>query len=221
MSFHDELLSQGRPIWDAMLQHQFLRETAAGRIQDAIFGNWIQQDYLFVREAVRFISVLVSRAPFSIVNQLATATTALHSERALFERMASEKGIPFQNLKITPTCHAYVQFMLATAHAASFEEGFTLLYGAEKAYFDCWTWVHQNLQGTSPWQAFIERWSGDAFRQWIHWLEATLDEIALDASPSLREKMIEIFLLTGQYELLFWNIAWRGESWPVQSKSLC
>jgi len=28
--------------------------------------------------------------------------------------------------------------------------------------------------------------------------------------------MTEIFLITGQYEILFWDMAASGESWPVE-----
>ena len=53
------------------------------------------------------------------------------------------------------------------------------------------------------------------FQRWINWLEVTLDSLAAEASPGLRERMTEVFLLTGQYELLFWNMALHGERWPV------
>jgi thiaminase len=215
MSFHEECLVRAESIWNAMLRHRFLKETAEGLIGDAVFGNWMQQDYLFVEEGVRFIAVLCSRAPLSIARPLTSAIPALQAELELFESMASQKKISFQNLKTTPTCHAYVQFMLATAHSASFEEGFALLYGAEKAYFDSWLWVRQNLTHESPWLPFIERWSSDAFREWVSWIEVTLDGLADHSSPSLKEKMIEVFLLTGQYELRFWDMAFQGESWPA------
>ena len=215
MAFHEELLAEARPIWDLMLQHRFLRETAEGRIKDATFATWMQQDYLFVQGSIPFISVLLSRAAAAIRPGLVPALGALQGELDLFEQMAAKKNISFQNLKMAPTCHAYLQFMLATAHSASFEEGFTLLYGVEKAYFDCWSWVRQNLKAESPWQPFIEKWSDESFRQWISWIEATLADLADHASLSLRGQMTEIFLLTGQYELLFWNLAAEGESWPA------
>ncbi|MDA2937402.1 TenA family protein [Acidobacteria bacterium AH-259-A15] len=215
MSFHEELLEKARSIWDTMLGHPFLKETAECRIEDAVFANWLQQDYLFVQGAIPFISVMVSRAPLCVRSGLATAIGALHEELRLFEEMASKKNVSLDNLRITPTCHAYIQFMLATAHSASFEEGFALLYGAEKAYFDSWTWVKGNLKGESPWQPFIEKWSDENFQQWINWIEGVLDNLADQASTSLQEKMIEVFRLTGQYELLFWDMAIKGESWPV------
>ncbi len=215
MSFHEELLVCARPIWDVMLRHPFLKETAECRIEDSVFANWLQQDYLFVQGAVSFIGVLLSRAPLAVRPGLVLALTALHEELELFERIAAERNITPQDVKMTPTCHHYIQFMLATAYSTSFEESFVLLYGAERAYFDSWSWVRQNLKGTSPWQAFIDRWSSEDFRQWIEWIETRLDGLAEKSSPLLRENMKEVFRLTGEYELLFWDMAAKGESWPV------
>lgn len=215
MSFHGELLSRARPIWDAMLAHPFLTDTAAGRIPDAAFATWMQQDYLYVAQAIRFVSILAAEAPVTLSNDLTSASAALQAELRLFERMAAEQGVSFENLRMSPTCHAYTQFMLATAYSASFEEGFALLYGAEKAYLDSWSLVRRELKIASRWQAFIEKWSDEGFQRWIQWLEVTLDALAAEASPGLREKMAEVFFLTGQYEVLFWNMALHGERWPV------
>jgi thiaminase/transcriptional activator TenA len=215
MAFHEECLERARPVWEAILAHPFLRETAACRIPDAVFANWLQQDYLFVRGGVRFLATLSGRAPESVAVKLAGAIPALEAELELFARMAAERQIGLERIATAPTCHAYVQFLLATAHTASFEEGFTLLYGAEKAYLDSWEWVRRNLAGVSPWQPFIERWSGEDFKQWVGWIEATLDELAEEASPSLRAGMLEIFCLTARYELRFWEMAYRGEVWEA------
>jgi formylaminopyrimidine deformylase / aminopyrimidine aminohydrolase len=196
-----------------MLEHPFLKATADGSIPPEVFGNWLCQDYLFVRGAIPFIAVLVSRAPASLVPGLSAAIPALDSELSLFREMAAERHVQLDET-MTPTCHAYLQFLIATAHSASFEEGFTLLYGAEKAYFDCWSAVRRSLSSASPWEAFIDRWSNRAFAEWVGWLEGELDQLAEAASPSLRDKMKEIFLTAARYEILFWDMALKGESWP-------
>ena len=51
MSFHEDLLARAQLIWDSMLGHPFLKDTADGRIADAVFANWMQQDYLFASTA--------------------------------------------------------------------------------------------------------------------------------------------------------------------------
>lgn len=216
MRFHEHLLQQAEPIWKAMLGHRFLAETAAGTISTEAFANWMKQDYLFVREAVPFLSILSAKAPAALRKPLCEALGALHDELALFERLAREHHVSLDGVRMAPTCHAYVQFLLATAYGRSFPEGFTVLYGAEKAYLDSWTWVKEQGRGTSPWQAFIDNWTSEPFRRYVDWLAETLDHLAREVSPSMRHAMTELFLLTGQYEVLFWEMAATGESWPVE-----
>lgn len=210
---YETFFADSQPLWNKMLEHEFLRRTAEGSIPFEVFANWLRQDYLFVRAAIPFIGVLASRAAEPLRPGLLAAIPALQSELGLFERMAEEKGIRL-DADPTPTCHAYIQYMMATAHVASFEEGFTLLYCAEKAYFDCWSQVRRRLAATSPWQDFIDRWSSESFARWIDWLEEEIDKLLQQASDSLRERMAETFLTTTRYEYLFWDMAMSPESWP-------
>ncbi|MBI3951822.1 MAG: TenA family protein [Acidobacteria bacterium] len=214
--FHQQLLQRAEPVWKMMLDHRFLAETAAGTIARETFANWMKQDYLFARGAVPFLSILSAKAPVQYSKSLSDALVAIHQELALFERMAREHDVSFESIAMSPTCHAYVQFLVATAYGRSFAEGFAVLYGAEKAYLDSWTWVKEHQQEESPWKAFINNWTSDAFRGYVDWLAATLDTLAEEASKSVREAMTELFLLSGQYEILFWEMAAAGETWPVE-----
>jgi len=213
--FHEQLLQQAEPIWKVMLSHRFLAETAAGTIARETFANWMKQDYLFARGAVPFLSILLAKAPVQYTKNLSDALGALHQELALFERMAREHNVSLDGVQMSPTCHAYTQFLMATAYGRSFSEGFTALYGAEKAYLDSWSWVKDHQPEESPWQAFINNWTSDAFRQYVNWLAVTLDTLAEGASEPTRDAMTELFLLTGQYEILFWEMAAAGEAWPI------
>lgn len=214
-TFHEELLRHAEPVWKVVREHQFLAETAAGTIPREIFVRWMQQDYLFAREAIPFLAVLLARAPAALRRPLGEALAALSRELELFERLAREHQVALEGVSMLPTCHAYVQFLLATAYGRSFPEAFTVLYAAEKAYLDAWTWVKEKQQATSPWQAFIEQWTNPAFREYVHWLGQTLDALAEGASEATRVAMRELFLLTAQYEVRFWDMAWEGERWPV------
>lgn len=215
-AFHEELRAQAEPLWRAIQGHRFLAETAAGTIPPETFARWMQQDYLFVREAIPFLGVLLARAPASLRRSLGEAIAALHHELEVFERLAREHQIALEGIRMLPTCHAYVQFLLATAYGRSFPEAFTVLYAAEKAYLDAWSWVKQQQRAASPWQAFIENWTSPAFREYVEWLGQALDTLAEGVPEAARAAMRELFLLTAQYELRFWDMAWAGEHWPVE-----
>lgn len=215
VAFHRQLLESAKSIWEATLAHPFLASVADGTIPDETFRNWLAQDYFFVRRQVPFMGVLISKAPAHLRPPLGDAVTMLNRELELFREQAEAHGASLDQ-EPAPTCHAYVQFMLATAYQRSFAQGFAVLYGLEKAYLDAWTWVKAHQQEESPWQAFIDNWSSDAFREYVEdWLAGTLDELANEQSAAERAAMEDLFRLTARYEYLFWDMAMSGEQWPI------
>ncbi len=214
-SFHQKLLAQSEGVWKKMLNHRFLKMTADGSIPDDTFKTWMRQDYIFVREAIPFTAVLLSKAPVNLRPNLTQVLPALDNELKLFRQNAEAHGVNIEDVKPSPTCHAYLQFLLATAFGCSFEEGFTVLYAAEKAYFDSWTEVKKNLKGVCQWQSFIENWTSPGFQQYVEWLAVTLDELAKGQPPHALDRMGELFQMTARYEYLFWEMAATGEEWPV------
>lgn len=214
-SFHQQLLKGTDEIWQKMLSHRFLNMTADGTIPDGTFKTWMRQDYIFVRDAIPFIAVLLAKAPVELRPNLTQVLPALDNELKLFRQNAEAHGVNLDDVQPAPTCHAYLQFLMATAYGRSFEEGFTVLYAAEKAYFDSWMEVKKHLKGESPWQSFIDNWTSPAFQQYVEWLAATLDDLAKGQPQATLDRMSELFEMTARYEYLFWEMAATGEQWPV------
>jgi thiaminase/transcriptional activator TenA len=214
-AFHGRVLNAARLIREAMMGHRFLASLADGSLPDQAFKTWIVQDYLFVREEIAFLGVLVAKAPPSLRPSLADGMGALVREMELFRAQAEGHGVSVEGAEMAPTCHAYVQFLMATAYGRSFAEAFTVLYGVEKAYLDSWRWVKSHQRSASPWQSFIDHWSSAAFQEYVGGLVSTLDRLARGKSEVELAMMEDMFLLTGRYEYLFWDMAASGESWPV------
>lgn len=214
MSFCQEQLQRVEPLWTRMLDHRFLRETRDGTIGDERFAVWMRQDYLFVEAAIPFIAALIPRAPQAHWESLAGVITALQKELGLFEERAAAVGVDLRGAPPAFTCHAYIQFLLATAYRASYAESYTVLYAAEKAYHDSWKVVQAGLAKDSKWYPFVENWAGDAFAQYVRYLEGELDKLADQASAAERASMAEYFELTAKYEIAFWEMAATGEEWP-------
>lgn len=214
MSFTDEQLDRVRPLWDRMLSHRFLLETRDGTIADETFATWMRQDYLFVEAALPFISGLLTKAPAEHREALAGFLPALQDELRLFEERAGDAGVDLRGAPPSFTCHAYVQFLLATAYRATYAEGMTVLYVAEKAYHESWKVVREGLDRSSRWWPFVDNWSSEEFGEWVAWIEGTLNGLAEVAGPAERDRMAELFETTTRYEVAFWEMAVSGEEWP-------
>ncbi len=214
MGFAKDQLQVLHRLWEHMLSHPFLLGTRDGTLPRETFLRWMQQDYLFVEAAIPFFGVLLSKAPPHHRRPLSQAVEALHKELALFEERAEAVGASLEGVVPTFTCHAYIQFLMATAYQRSYPEAYTVLYAAEKAYHDSWKVVRQGLDPSSPWMPFVENWAGEAFGGYVAYLETELDLLAEAAGPKERARMSELFRLTTLYEIAFWDMALSGAGWP-------
>lgn len=214
MSFCDQQTSRIRPVWDRMLGHRFLIETRDGTVAHDTFANWMRQDYLFVEAAIPFIAALMPKGPVEHRAALGQALPVLEKELELFRERAAKVGVDLTDVKPTFTNHAYVQFLLASAYTRSYAEAFTVLYVAEKAYYDSWMVVRQGIEPASVWYPFVENWTSDAFAAWVGYLQQELDRLADGAGSAERAGMAELFEITARYELAFWEMAASGEGWP-------
>jgi thiaminase len=213
--FHQSLLKNAEQIWIKMLKRPFLKSTADCTISDNVFKSWIQQDYIFVREAIPFIGILLAKSPVPMRTNFIQILSALDTELGLFRKNAEEHGIDIEDIEPSPVCHAYIQFLLTTAYNRTFLEGFTMLYAAEKVYLDSWMVVKKNLKGESPWQDFINNWTSPEFQNYVEWLGSTLDELVQDFPPRELKKLERLFMKVVQYEYLFWDMAAGEKKWPV------
>ncbi len=214
MSFSAQQLDRLRPLWDEMLAHPFLIQTRDGEIAHETFATWMQQDYLFVEAAIPFMAALMPRGPREHWEPLAGVIQALQKELKLFEERGRAVGVELRAAPPSFTCHAYIQFLMATAYQRSYAEGYTVLYAAEKAYHDSWKVVQAGLDPESPWQPFVENWAGDEFAGYVQYLEGELDRLAEAAGPTERDGMAALFETTTKYEIAFWEMALTGGGWP-------
>jgi thiaminase len=174
----------------------------------------MRQDYLFVEAAIPFMAALLAKAPADHWEAYSGIIAALQKELKLFEERAQAVGVSLREGPPSFTCHAYVQFLMATAYQRSYAEGYTVLYAAEKAYHDSWKVVKEGIDPDSPWYPFVENWAGEEFGQYVSFLEGELDKLAADAGEGERTRMGELFELTTKYEIAFWEMAVSGEAWP-------
>ena len=169
-----------------MVNHEFLRRTADGTIPDTTFKTWMKQDYIFVREAIPFVAVLLARAPMHLRPPLIGVLTALDRELEMFRKNAGAHGVDLTGVE-----------------------------AGEKAYLDSWLAVKKSLKGQSPWQEFIDNWAGEPFQKYMAWLAETLDELAAGRPETDVAAMHELFYTIARYEYLFWDMALTEENWPL------
>ena len=62
---------------------------------------------------------------------------------------------------------------------------------------------------------WIEMYSSTEFAELAEWLRSFIDRTSAVSGDQERERMEKAFLLSSQYEYMFWDAAYRMEEWPV------
>lgn len=212
MSTARMLLATAAPLWHRIATHPFVAATGDGSLDPAAFDRWIVEDYSFVVRFRRFLGALIGLAPDPVAaDVLVGGLASLQAELDLFRREASSRGLDL-TAEPAPTTLGYTSFL-----QASLQDGYpvaaTVLYGAEKAYYDAWAVARASANRSSPYWPFIDNWSSDAFAGWVAALSRLLDGAA-PSGPT--PAMCLAFDRVVRFELRFWDAVYAGESWGTE-----
>jgi thiaminase len=211
--FTEHLVEANRDLWMAMAGHPFVLGLADGTLPDSALQAWVQQDRIFVVQERRVVAALRAHGlPSRLDALLADLDRGLVLEADAFAGTAAEHGVALE-VEPWPICLGYTSYLRCAADDGALE-GLTALYAAERAYLDTWTAVAGRSPADSPYHAWIQNWSGEAFRTFVSDLGRDLDELAGGPSPALTGRLGVLFARAARFELAFWEMCWSGQAWP-------
>ena len=74
----------------------------------------------------------------------------------------------------------------------------------------------QGVPASQPLYAdWIRMYATPEFGALATWLRALLDRLARHAAPAEQDRLTRLFIDSCRYEYLFWDMAYRQETWPV------
>lgn len=192
----------------------FNRELAAGTLSQDRFIFYIQQDALYLEQYARILAMAGARGPNG-------ATLRLFAECAL-EAIAVEQALHAGYLganpavvEPTPDCLGYTSFLLATAYHEPWEVLMAALLPCFWIYWDVGNTIARTAARENPYRAWIDTYSDEAFGTAVRAVIAATDTAAAAASDATRDRMIQAFIRSSQYEYLFWDSAYQMRGWPV------
>jgi formylaminopyrimidine deformylase / aminopyrimidine aminohydrolase len=214
VAFTDRLVEANQAVWAAMAGHPFVLGLADGTLPGSALQAWVQQDRIFVVEERRVVAALRAHGlPSRLDGLLADLDRSLVLEAEAFTQTAAEHGFA-PEVEPWPVCLGYTSYLRCAAFDGVLE-GLTALYAAERAYLDTWTTVAKLSPGDSAYHAWIQNWSGEAFRGFVSTLGRGLDELAGAPSPTLAHRLGVVFTGAARFELAFWEMCWSGRAWPA------
>jgi thiaminase (transcriptional activator TenA) len=219
-AFSPEAWDRNARVYEIIRTMPFNAALAAGTLSEARFKHYITQDAHYLIGFGRALTLAGAKAPDPdrIVQFAKSAEGAIVVERALHGSFFRQYGITPEVFAQTPlslACHHYVSYLLATAYAEPYEVLLGALLPCFWIYAEVGRDIHARAVAANPYQAWIDTYAGEEFHNAVRVMIAATDEAAEGASSSLRARMHAAFARATQLEWMFWDSAFRLESWPI------
>ncbi|EID17576.1 thiaminase II [Mycobacterium xenopi] len=205
-------------IYSAILQHPFLVGLTDGRLDPDAFAHYLIQDVHYLRDFARALSIVGSKAPGpGDVSMFARhAAGIVDVELALHASLLSELGIANSDaVPAAPTTRAYTSYLLATAYAGTFVDGFAAVLPCYWIYAEVGAELIKRGSPDPRYQRWIDSYAGEEYQSIVAEVLALADDVGRTLSPSDEARARAHFVATARYEWMFWDAAWRREAWPV------
>jgi len=198
----------------------FNAQLASGALSESRFKHYITQDAHYLVGFGRALALAAAKAPDAdrIVQFAKAAEGALVVERALHGSFFKQYGITaelFAQTPLSPACHHYVCYLLATAYAEPYEVLLAALLPCFWIYAEVGRDIHARAAAANPYRAWIDTYAGEEFHAAVRAMIAATDAAAKEVNSPLRARMHAAFTRAAQLEWVFWDSAFRLEAWPV------
>jgi thiaminase/transcriptional activator TenA len=207
------------PIWQAQINHPFVRGLGDGTLDVNKFGHWLRQDYVYLVDYGRVFAYTAARSPDLQAMQVFSKLLheMLDGEMKLHRSYVAEFGITVDDLLATkkaPTCQGYTDFLLRVAATGDFPEVIAALLPCMWGYSDLGIHLfNQGLPEEERYARWITNYASPAFAELAVWTRDLLDKYAENATESLLRRIEDAFLTSARYELAFWEMSWTDEKW--------
>jgi len=209
LSVSASLRAAAAPVWEASLAHPFVRGLGDGSLDEAAFRYYIRQDYLFLIDYGRLLSLGAARAPrLEWMRRFAgLALSVLETEMSLHREFAARWGVSVDELErepVAPATAAYCDFLLRVAALGDFGELAAAVAPCMWGYAEIGT----ALAAAAPaprYREWIDMYASPEFGELAAWSRSLLDEVDGD-----RERMTAAFVASSRHELAFWEAAFNA-----------
>lgn len=219
MSFTETVLAENARLCADIRAMPFNRALADGSLPQDVFRHYIIQDAHYLEGFARALARAAASAPDAeAVAQLASSGAgAIAVERELHAHYMGLFGVDPETFTATPpspACSHYVSFLLATATTRSVGEAVAALLPCFWVYRDVGKDIHAKASADNPYRAWIDTYAGADFDAAVTAICALADRLGATASATELARMKAAFTKSTLLEWMFWDSAWRLETWP-------
>jgi len=219
--FTIQLRRRADRIWQAIDAHPFLRELHAGTLPMNRFTYFILQDYVYLLDFAQVLCQGGGKSPNLETLDLFCrhALGAVEVERTFHASFGKSLGLSRKQLDAVPKgpmTQSYIGHLQSVARSGSLGELVAAVLPCYWIYGEVGRRLYRNRpRKPKIYRQWIETYASDEFWQPVREQIHLMDRIAVAASSDEKKLMTAHFILSSRYEFMFWDQAYRLESWPV------
>lgn len=220
--FTDQIFNRIEPLWDAYLEHPFVKGIGEGTLDEEKFKHYLKQDYIYLIEYSRIFAIGASKS--KDLQSMTMFANLLHGtmnyEMDLHREYADKFGISNEELEKTEpsaTMTAYTSYMLNKAQLGGVENATAAVLACAWSYNfigkELAKWpgaLEHELYGN-----WVKMYSSKGFTKIADDCKDLLNELAAEKPENELKELEEIVVQTSNFEYMFWDMAEEISDWPV------
>lgn len=214
-----EMWQRIEPVYGKTLQHPFLAGLADGKLPQAKFEFYLIQDAKYLRAFGQALSLLASKAPREewALTLNRHAAEAIQVEREMHGKILASFGVDAARAgrtEMAPANAAYTNHLLVSVERLSFEEGLAAMLPCYWIYAEVGKELKKRGSSRPQYQRWIDQYSGEEYAKAVQEVLEIMNASAAGMTPAQRASCLKLFERSARYEYMFWDMAWREETWP-------
>lgn len=209
-------LEKTEQLWNDFNKHPFVKGIADGSLEKEKFKHYIIQDTLYLKDYARAFLIGAAKAEdMEVMSFLATGgCNMINSQDDVNKRYMRRMGLTLEEIYSTPFSLdnlSYVSYMIRIAYEGGAAEALAAIMPCALSYEA----IAKQMIANNPkcvedpfYGDFIFNYARDAFHENNEKMISLIDNLSKDYDEDRKKNLVDIFVRSSEYEMLFWNLSW-------------
>ncbi|MFC0524225.1 thiaminase II [Pontibacillus salicampi] len=222
MTFTEQLRQEAEPIFEAIMEHPFVRGIANGDVPKGAVTHYVKADFEYLNAFMHLYGIAVSKCHDRDDIEFFTQNIdfVLNSEVHPHHNLCEYIGIPYEQLQgypLPPNADYYIKHMKHHAHEGNLGEILAALLPCPWTYLEIGNRLMEevNPDTNHPFYTWITFYADTSMSNTTINLRERLDTWAEGASEREKEHMKEAFIKSCQLEWAFWEMSYNEQTWDL------
>ena len=215
-NWYEQARAKTEDIFQSIISHNFVTELTQATLDKDTFGFYVNQDSLYLSEYKKALVTVGTKChrPEDTQFFYESATGIIQVEDALHKQFLEKK---YSHPEPSPTCELYNSYLSRIVNNESVEVGAAAVLPCLTIYKEVGDFIlkTQTNKGSNPYQTWIDTYASEEFELAVKQAINIVNTYALTASPASLAKMQEVFIKTSKLEWMFWDSAYKQETWNI------